>query len=111
MKYLRNLLAAAEVNVARYYIGRGAYVAAANRGRWVFENYQGAASVPDALAIMVEAYKLLSMDKLADRALTVLSNNYPDHDSLDEDGNFRKTKSIKKAGRGWLNRITFCLIG
>ena len=111
MKYLRNLLAATEVNVARYYIKRGAYVAAANRGRWVFENYQGAASVPDALAIMVEAYKLLNMDKLADQALTVLNNNYPNHDSLDEDGNFRKTKSIKEADRGWLNRITFGLIG
>ena len=111
MKYLRNLLAAAEVNVARYYIKRGAYIAAANRGRWVFENFQGSASVPDALAVMVEAYKLLDMDKLANQALTVLNNNYPDHDSLDKDGNFRKTKSIKEAGRGWLNRITFGLVG
>ena len=111
MKYLRNLLAAAEVNVARYYISRGAYVAAANRGRWVFENYQGAASVPDALAIMVEAYKLLDMNKLADQTLIVLRNNYPDHDSLDEQGKFRKTKSIKEVGRGLLNRITFGLIG
>ena len=111
MKYLRNLLAAAEVNVARYYIKRGAYVAAANRGRWVFENYQGAPSVPDALAIMVEAYKLLDMDDQADQALTVLNSNYPNHDSLDENGNFRKTKSIKEAQRGWLNIITFGLIG
>ena len=111
MKYLRNLLGAAEVNVARYYIKRGAYVAAANRGRWVFENYQGAPSVPDALAIMVEAYKLLDMDDQADEALTVLNSNYPNHDSLDENGNFRKTKSIKEAERGWLNIITFGLIG
>ena len=111
MKYLRNLLGAAEVNVARYYIKRGAYVAAANRGRWVFENYQGAPSVPDALAIMVEAYKLLDMDDQADQALTVLNSNYPNHDSLDENGNFRKTKSIKEAERGWLNIITFGLIG
>ena len=111
MKYLRNLLGAAEVNVARYYIKRGAYVAAANRGRWVFENYQGAPSVPDALAVMVEAYKLLDMDDQADEALTVLNSNYPNHDSLDENGNFRKTKSIKEAERGWLNIITFGLIG
>ena len=111
MKYLRNLLGAAEVNVARYYIKRGAYVAAANRGRWVFENYQGAPSVPDALAIMVEAYKLLDMADQADEALTVLNSNYPNHDSLDENGNFRKTKSIKEAERGWLNIITFGLIG
>ena len=63
-------------------------------------------------SIIDDAYTVLrSMDKLADRALTVLNNNYPDHDSLDEDGNFRKTKSIKEADRGWLNRITFGLIG
>ncbi len=111
MKYLRNLLAAAEVNVARYYIRRGAFIAAANRGRWVFENYQGAASVPDALAIRVEAYKLLAMEELADPALSVLNTNYPEHDSLDEDGNFRKTRSIRKADRGWLNIISFGLIG
>lgn len=111
MKYLRNLLAASEVNVGRYYIRRGAYVAAANRGRWVFENYQGAASVPDALAIMVEAYQLLEMKDLAEQALLVLSTNYPDHESLDNEGNFRKTRSIKNKERGWLNVITFGLMG
>ena len=111
MKYLRNLLAAAEVNVARYYIRRGAFIAAANRGRWVFENYQGAASVPDALAIMVEAYKLLEMEEQANQALSVLNTNYPEHGSLDEDGNFRNTRSLRKADRGWLNIISFGLIG
>ena len=60
---------------------------------------------------MVEAYKLLDMDDQADEALTVLNSNYPNHDSLDENGNFRKTKSIKEAQRGWLNIITFGLIG
>lgn len=111
MKYLRNLLAAAEVNVARYYIKRGAYIAAANRGRFVFENFQGAASVPDALAIMVEAYQLLEMDDLAGQTLIVLSKNYPDHKSLDEQGNFLKTRSVKAKERGWLNIMTFGLMG
>ena len=111
MKYLRNLLAAAEIHVGRYYIRRGAYVAAANRGRYVFENFQGAAAVPDALAIMVEAYQLLEMDDLADEALLVLNSNYPEHKSLDEQGNFRKSKGIRGSGRGWLNVVTFGLLG
>lgn len=111
MKYLRNLLAAAEVNVARYYIKRGAYVAAANRGRYVFENFQGAMSVPDALAVMVEAYQLLEMEDLAAQTLLVLANNYPDHESLDENGNFLKTRTVRAKERGWLNLITFGLMG
>ena len=111
MRYLRNLLAASEVNVARYYIKRGAYVAAANRGRYVFENLQEAAAMPDALAVMVEAYRLLGMDELADQALLVLSSNYPDHQSLDKDGNFRAGKSTGGGKRSWLRIISFGLIG
>lgn len=111
MKYLRNLLAAQEVHVARYYIKRGAYVAAANRGRYVFENFQGAAAVPDALAVMVEAYRLLEMPDLADQALLVLSTNYPDYESLDDEGNIRRSKTVKSKERNWLNIITFGLMG
>ncbi len=111
MKYLRNLLGASEVNVARYYIKRGAYVAAANRGRYVFENLQEAAAMPDALAIMVEAYQLLGMDELADQALLVLSSNYPDHQSLDKNGNFRADKSTSGKERSWLQIISFGLLG
>lgn len=111
MKYLRNLLAMSEIHVGRYYIQRGAYVAAANRGRYVFENFQGSVAVPDALAIMVEAYQLLDMEELAAQTLNVLVSNYPDHKSLDKDGNFKKTQLIKNKGRGWLNAVTFGLLG
>lgn len=111
MIYLRNLLAAAEVHVARYYIKRGAFIAAANRGKYVFENFQGAAAVPDSLAVMVEAYTLLNMDELADQALRVLASNYPDHPSLDEDGNFKPGATTKRKRRRWLNILTFGLMG
>src|SRR5438105_14092179 len=39
MRYLVNSLAANEVHVARYYIKRGAYVAAANRAQYAIEHY------------------------------------------------------------------------
>ncbi len=39
MIYLRNLLASYEIHVADYYLTRQAYVAAANRGRYVVENF------------------------------------------------------------------------
>lgn len=111
MKYLRNLLAAAEVNIGRYYIKRGAYVAAANRGRYVFENFQGSVAVPDALALMVEAYQLLDMEELARQTLVILATNYPEHESLDNQGNFRKSRAVKDKDRSWLNIISFGLIG
>lgn len=107
MIYLRNLLAEHEVNVARYYIRRGAYIAAANRGRYVFENYQEAPSVPNALAIMVQAYRLLDMNELADNALAVLKENFPDHQSLNSSGKFTGMVAAASEDRSWLNIISF----
>jgi outer membrane protein assembly factor BamD len=96
MRYLRNLLAEHEVHVADYYFKRGAYTAAANRGRYVVEHYQESPSVPDGLAIMIQAYRLLDMQDLANASLHVLKENYPTHPSLDADGNFIDEYTIEK---------------
>lgn len=109
MVYLRNLMAEHELEVARYYIKRGAFVAAANRGRTVFENYQRTPVVPDALALMVEAYLLLDMPDLANESLLVLQTNYPEHASLDDEGNFRRATVERQ--RSFLNIMTFGLLG
>ncbi|MCC7413520.1 MAG: outer membrane protein assembly factor BamD [Gammaproteobacteria bacterium] len=82
MVYLRNILAQHEVNVAQYYIRRGAYVAAANRARYVVENYQQTPSMPDALLVMARAYRVLQMDDLADDTIRVIELNYPNHPGL-----------------------------
>jgi outer membrane protein assembly factor BamD len=79
MVYLRNNMAAYELHVADYYMRRKAFVAAANRGKHVVENYQRTPSVPDALVIMVRAYRQLGANDLADDAMKVLRLNYP-HD-------------------------------
>jgi len=82
MVYLRNRLAAYEVHVGNYYIKRKAYLAAANRGRYVVENFQGTPVVGDGLALMVEGYRQLKLDDLADSALATLRLNYPNHSLL-----------------------------
>ena len=87
MIYLRNTLARAEINVANYYFKRGAYLAAANRGRWVVENMQETPAVPDGLAVMAQAYHLLDMQSLSDDAAHVLIHNFPDHPAV-SDGKF-----------------------
>ncbi len=79
MRYLRNILAKNEVHVANYYMRRGAFVAAVNRARYVVENYPRTPSVPDALVVLVKAYRVLEMDDLSDDALRVLELNYPNH--------------------------------
>ena len=77
MIYLRNRLADYEIEVARYYLKRGAYVGAANRARGVIEVYDGAPAVDDALRIMGQAYRKLGVDDLARVADNVRKANVP----------------------------------
>ncbi|MHB0765249.1 outer membrane protein assembly factor BamD [Stutzerimonas sp. NM35] len=108
MVYLRNLLAANEIHVADYYLRRQAYVAAANRGRYVVENFQGTPAVGDGLAVMTEAYLRLNLDDLASTSLETLKLNYPEHPSL-EGGQF-VPREKEADNRGWLSRATLGLI-
>ncbi len=78
MVYLRDQLAQYEIHVASYYVRRGAFVAAANRAKYVVENFQQTPSVVPALQIMVSAYRQLELPQLADDTMRVLQENYPD---------------------------------
>ncbi|NIB40237.1 outer membrane protein assembly factor BamD [Pseudomaricurvus alkylphenolicus] len=108
MIYLRNLLARYEIHVANYYLKRGAYVAAANRGRYVVENFQQTPAVPDALAVMVQSYDLLEMKELGDNALKTLASNYPNHPAL-ESGEFDYQYRSRLGERSWVSYATFGL--
>ncbi len=77
MVYLRNLLARYDMNIARYYYCRAAYVAAINRASNVLQHYQQSPSTPCALELMVNAYRKLGMERQANEALSVLECNYP----------------------------------
>ncbi|MGA0265869.1 MAG: outer membrane protein assembly factor BamD [Lysobacterales bacterium] len=79
MVFLRNNLSFYEIDVARYYLKRKAYVAAANRGRYLLETYPNSPEAGNALEIMYIAYTELGLPELADDALRVLEMNYPDH--------------------------------
>jgi len=77
MLYLRNTVAKHELVVAQYYLRREAYVAAANRAKYVVEKFPTTPSVPRALVIMVKAYRALGLTSLAADALRVLKLNHP----------------------------------
>jgi outer membrane protein assembly factor BamD len=77
MRYLVNMLAQYEVHVARYYMKRGAYVAAANRAQYAVKNYPQAPALEEAVFIMVKAYDALGMTDLRDSADRVMRTNFP----------------------------------
>jgi outer membrane protein assembly factor BamD len=77
LHYLVNSLAQYEVHVARYYMRRAAYVAAANRAQYAVRTYPQAPAVEEAVFIMVKAYDALGMAKLRDDADRVMRKNFP----------------------------------
>ena len=78
MNYLVNALASHELHVARYYMKRKAYVAAANRTQYALKTYPGAPANEEGLVIMVKAYDAMGMVALRDDAERVMKNNFPD---------------------------------
>jgi len=92
MKYLVNALASHEVHVAKYYIKREAWVAAANRAKEVVKTYPEAPATEEALAIMVVAYDKLQLTDLRDDARRVLQMNFP---------NSKYAKGVSTEGKAW----------
>ncbi len=82
MSYIRNMLATREVAIAKSYVQRSAFIAAANRASYVIQHFQRTTAVPDALQILVESYRALGMKKLAKDSYDILAKNYPDSPQL-----------------------------
>lgn len=110
MVYLRNLLAKHEIHVANYYISRNAWLAAANRAKYVVENYQLTPAVETALTIMVQAYTELGLLDNANNAQRVLDANF----GAAAAANSSATPTPDEASetlvkRTWFSRLTFGL--
>jgi len=95
MTALRNQFSRHEIDTALYYLRRGAWVAAANRARYLIETYPQTEYQNDAVAVMAEAYTQLGNETLAADARRVLEANDPQHPWLtgdwpDHPSNFRK---------------------
>ncbi len=85
MVHVRNQLARHEINVAKYYLRRQAWIAAAKRGQYIIEYYPQSSYQSDALAVMAESYRRLGQETLAEDALRVLRTNDPQHAYLSGD--------------------------
>ncbi len=82
MDYLLDALAKYDIHVARYYLRRGANIAAVNRAKEVLIQFPNTPSIHDALLVMVQGYDALGMTKLRDDAQRVLDMNFPESGSL-----------------------------
>lgn len=70
-------LAGKEMDIGRYYLTRGHYLAAIRRFRRVVETYQTTSHIPEALHRLTEAYLALGLKEEATKAAAVLGHNYP----------------------------------
>jgi outer membrane protein assembly factor BamD len=73
-------LAAKEMEVGRYYVGQGSYLAGINRFKKVVTDYQQTAHTPEALYRLTEAYMALGVVNEAQTAAAILGHNYPNSD-------------------------------
>ena len=71
-----NHLAAKEMEIGRYYLKRGNYVAASNRFRTVVEDFQTTTHTPEALHRLVETYLSIGLTDEAQTAGAILGYNY-----------------------------------
>ncbi len=76
MIYLRNELARADFKIANYYATREAWVAVANRTRYILQNYEGSSVIRSTLELQLEAYTRLGLEELARDTQRVLELNY-----------------------------------
>jgi outer membrane protein assembly factor BamD len=73
----RDHLAGKEMEVGRYYVKRGDYLAGINRFKRVVTDYQTTSHTPEALYRLTESYTALGVASEAQTAAAVLGHNYP----------------------------------
>jgi outer membrane protein assembly factor BamD len=78
MRILRDVLAASEMTVGRYYLRHNNYLAAINRFRIVVTDYQTTEQIEEALSRLTEAYMALGIVNEAQTAAAVLGHNFPE---------------------------------
>ena len=76
----RDHLAGKEMDIGRYYLKRGYYVAAINRFRTVVEKYSTTAHAAESLHRLTEAYLAIGVAEEAQTAAAVLGHNFPASD-------------------------------
>lgn len=99
-------LAAKEMEVGRFYLYRGDYLAAAGRFRNVVETFGTTSHVPEALHRLTEVYVSLGIVHEAQNAAAVLGYNYPDSSWYKDSYRILRQRDLKpvKDEKSWISR-------
>jgi outer membrane protein assembly factor BamD len=110
IRVCEDMLAAAEMEVGRYYMNKRNYVAAINRFKTVATDYQTTAHVEEALMRLTEAYMALGIKQEAQTAAAVLGHNFPSSQwykdayvLLQSDGLAPREESGSWLSKAWAN--------
>ena len=100
-------LAAKEMEIGRYYLKRGHYVAAINRFRVVVEDFQTTSQTPEALHRLVESYLSLGLTDEAQTAGAVLGHNFQSTDWYQDSFALLTGRGLQPEpkGDGWLRQV------
>ena len=103
----RDHLAGKEMNVGRYYLNRGQYVAAINRFRTVIEGYQRTSHVPEALHRLTESYLALGVESEAQTAAAVLGHNFPRSAWYNDSYGLLRGRNLEPSEdrKSWISRV------
>lgn len=89
-------LAGKEMDIGRYYLRQGEYLAAINRFRLVVDKYQTTTHAPEALHRLAEAYTALGLTDEAKKAASVLGHNFPGSEWYIDSYEMVEGKKIRK---------------
>ena len=95
--YIKNMIAANELYIAKYYSKRSAHVAAIERVKYMLKNYSGTPSSEEGLLVMINSYNNLKMKDLAYDTSRVLKENYPEYTITNKNGIVITKKVVKVA--------------
>jgi outer membrane protein assembly factor BamD len=109
----RDVLAASEMNVGRWYQKKAQYLAAINRFRVVVTDYQNTAHVEEALARLVECYYALGVVNESQTAAAVLGHNFPDSKWYKDSYALLASKGLepREDGGSWISRAVRSVTG
>lgn len=104
-----NQFAHHELTAAYWYVKREAYIAAANRAKWVFQYYPQSTSVPEAIAILAYSHDKLGLASTSNQYKTLLQINYPNY--LTSNRQVRLPKASTSPWQRTINAISFGKLG
>ncbi|MBR9812520.1 outer membrane protein assembly factor BamD [bacterium] len=76
MIYLRERMAYHDLQIAKYYQRRKAYVAASRRAEDILRKFQGTSIIPETLKVLENSYRKLELTELADDARALAIANF-----------------------------------